>query len=212
MERGINVLYKLPVDDFLSQLGSKSPAPGGGSVAALAGALSGSLVAMVGRLSGKNGEDQQRLTEIVSQADRLRSELRDLIEQDTQAFNMVMEAFKLPKTTDEEKQLRRQQIQAGMKQAAYVPLQVMETSLAVLGLAKEIAIIGNQNAITDAGVAGLMGYAAVQGASYNVRINLLSIKDQDFVKETEKRLVDVSSRATDISQEISTLVEKNLKK
>ncbi|WP_162131444.1 cyclodeaminase/cyclohydrolase family protein, partial [Limnohabitans sp. Rim47] len=142
------MLNDMKVADFLSELASNSPAPGGGSVAALAGALSGSLVSMVGRLSGKCEEAQKQIKEIIKISDQLVEELKELIEKDTQAFNQVMAAFKMPKGTDEEKAARSRAIQKGMKEAALVPLKVMEKAVKVMELAREIAEVGNQNAIT----------------------------------------------------------------
>ncbi|MCK4258557.1 MAG: cyclodeaminase/cyclohydrolase family protein [Halanaerobiales bacterium] len=203
------MLYELKVADFLNELASDSPAPGGGSVAALAGALSSSLVSMVGRLSGKC-ENQERIQQIVTVSDQLALELKELIEKDTQAFNKVMVAFKMPKGTEEEKAARRQAIQQGMKDAALTPLEVMEKAIQGMELTQEIAKLGNQNAITDAGVSGLMGYAAVKGAAYNVQVNLLSIKDEDFKREKADRLNELSIKAKELSTEIENIVYKGL--
>ena len=204
------MLYDLKVADFLTELASDRPAPGGGSVAALAGALSGSLVTMVGRLSGKNEADQVRIREIVGLSEELAHSLKELIEKDTQAFNRVMAAFRQPKATDEEKAARSAAIQAAYKDAAFIPLTVMEKTVQVMELASEIARIGNQNAVTDAGVAGLLGLAAVKGAGYNVQINLLSIKDDEFKREKADRLSQVMLKAENLAKEIENTVEKAL--
>lgn len=202
------MLYERKIGDFLSDLASDLPAPGGGSVAALSGALAGSLVSMVGRLSGKNEEAQTRIQEIIALSDGLAAELKELIETDTQAFNQVMAAFKLPKGTDEEKAARSAAIQDATKGAALVPLTVMERSLQAMELAREIADLGNPNAISDAGVSGLMGYAAVKGAAYNVQINLLSIKDETFKRETSDRLHQTLARAKELAAEVEMVVDK----
>lgn len=202
------MLYDLKVADFLTELASDSPAPGGGSVAALAGALTASLIAMVGRISTKNEEAQARIQEIVQNADKLSAELKELIQKDTQAFNEVMAAFKMPKGTDEEKAARSNAIQSGYKEAALVPLQVMEKAVEAMELASEIAEIGNQNAVTDAGVAGLMGLASAQGAAYNVQVNLLSIKDEEFKREKADRLSQTLMKAKNLACEIENIVQK----
>lgn len=202
------MLYERKITEFLTELASDAPAPGGGSVAALAGALAGSLVSMVGRLSGKNTEAQARIQAIIGESDGLANELKELIEKDTQAFNEVMAAFKLPKATDEEKAARSAAIQNATKGAALVPLTVMDQSLQAMKLAREIAGLGNPNAVSDAGVAGLMGYAAVKGAAYNVQINLLSIKDETFKREQADRLHQMLNRAKELSAEIEAVVDQ----
>lgn len=200
----------MKINDFLSELGSKSPAPGGGSVAALAGALAGALVSMVGNLSGKVEEHQERIQEILQLSDNLTKELKELIQKDTEAFNLVMSAFKMPKGTDEEKAARSKAIQSGMKEAALTPLEVMEKNVQVMELAREIAELGNKNAITDAGVAGLMGYAAAKSAAYNVQINLMSIKDEDFKREKADRLSQLLLKSKELTKEIENIVDKEL--
>lgn len=202
------MLYERKIADFLTELGSDLPAPGGGSVAALAGALAGSLVSMVGRLSGKNEEAQARIQEIIGLSDGLATELKELIERDTQAFNEVMASFKLPKGTDAEKAARSAAIQNATKGAAIVPLTVMDRSVQAMELAREIAELGNPNAVSDAGVAGLMGYAAVKGAAYNVQINLLSIKDEAFKRENADRLHQMLVKAKELAVEIEVIVDK----
>lgn len=204
------MLYEMKINDFLSELGSKSPAPGGGSVAALAGSLAGALVSMVGNLSGKVEEHQDRIQEILQLSDSLTQELKELIQKDTEAFNLVMAAFKMPKGTDEEKAARSQAIQSGMKEAALTPLEVMEKTIQVMELAREIADLGNKNAITDAGVAGLMGYAATKSAAYNVQINLMSIKDEDFKREKADRLNQLLMKSKELGKEIENVVDKEL--
>lgn len=209
LKGGVQMLDDLKISEFLEVLGSDTPAPGGGSVAALAGALSASLVTMVSRLS-KKATDQSRIQEIVNLSDQLSGELQQLIEKDTQAFNQVMAAYKLAKDTEAEKAARSQAIQQGMKNAALIPLSIMEKTLAVLELANEISRLGNQNAITDVGVAGLLGLAAVKGAGYNVQINLLSIKDDDFKRELADRLYQLNIKADQLAKVIENAVEQSM--
>ncbi len=200
MESGGNLLTELKIREFARDLGSEKPAPGGGSASALAGALASSLVKMVAHLSGE-GQD-----EIISQSLALSDELLDLVNRDTEAFNQVMAAFRLPKGTDEEKRERRQAIQSATRIATEVPLRVVEVSLEVLKLAREMAFHGNKNALSDAGVAGLLGVAACRGASYNVLINLPGLKDEEFVSTTKKRLGVLLSEAADLEEIIGSHV------
>lgn len=175
------------VSDFLDDVASDSPAPGGGSVSALAGALGAALAAMVCHLTigKKNYEDvQAEMISLVGQADELKARLTSLIDQDTDAFNRVMEAFGMPRITDAEKEKRSTAIQEATKQATLVPLEVMKLSEKCLVLARQAAERGNVNSISDAGVAGLMLKAACEGAALNVRINLATLKDESFVGET----------------------------
>lgn len=200
-------------ENFYDEVASSSPAPGGGSVAASAGALSGSLAAMVCRLSigkKKYKDVKEELTNIRDEADILRTELEKLITTDMEAFNKVMECFKLPKGTDEEVAIRDKAIEEANKKAAEVPLQVMKKSLACMKLAKVVAEKGNENSITDAGVAGLMGMAAVDGAGYNVRINLTSINDKEYAEKLKKEVKSVTDEARIIDKGIRDLVESKL--
>lgn len=194
------MLTELQVEMFLAEVGSNAPAPGGGSCAALAGALAASLVQMVAHLSGKEH------AEVVPKAQIIAKQLGNLTNQDTEAFQEVMVAYKLPRRTDQEKKERRVAIQAGTKRATEVPLQVMEAALQALELAKEMALHGNPNTISDAGVAGLLGAAACRGAAYNVLINLPGLKDQEFVTETKARLDEILLAAQGLDEEIRKYV------
>ena len=184
------MLVNLQVDGFIDELASDSPAPGGGSVSALNGALGAGLVAMVTRLTiGKKGFEDQKATmeEIRDKADVLKTKLTGLVDEDTQAFNAVMAAFKLPKATPEEKTARSQAIQAGYKLATATPMETAEKCLAVLELAASIAGKANPNTASDLGVAAQIAHAGVQGAVMNVKINLPPIQDKKWcAKESEK--------------------------
>jgi len=200
-------------ETFYDEVASSSPAPGGGSVAASAGALSGSLAAMVCRLSVgkpkyKNVKDE--LSKVRDEADVLWNDLETLITTDMEAFNKVMECFKLPKGTDEEAAKRDKAIEDANKEAAEVPLEVMKKSLACMKLAQVVAEKGNENSITDAGVAGLMGMAAVDGAGYNVRINLTSVNDKKFVAKLTKEVKSITKESQKVDKAIRDLVESKL--
>lgn len=200
-------------DSFYDKVASQSPAPGGGSVASSAGALSAALAAMVSRLTvGKKqyADVKQELSEVRDRADILKDELTKLIITDEEAFNKVMEAFKLPKGSEEELQKRTEAIENANKEAASVPLTVMKKSLEALKLAAVVAEKGNVNSITDAGVAGLMGMAAIEGAGYNVRINLQNLKDRDFVDKMKKEATRIVKEGETVAAGIKERVESKL--
>jgi formiminotetrahydrofolate cyclodeaminase len=200
VESGGVVLTDLTLREFAQDLGSEKPAPGGGSASGLAGALAASLVQMVGHLSGEGQE------ELISRSRSLADELLDLVNRDTEAFNRVMAAFRLPKTTEEEKKARRAEIQAATRLATEVPLKIAELSLEVLALAEQMAFRGNKNALSDAGVAGLLGVAACRGAAYNVLINLPGLKDEEFVAACKLRLKELLQEAEQFEETIGSHV------
>lgn len=192
------MLVNKSVRDFVTELASDSAAPGGGSAAALAGALGAALTTMVCNLSLDEEKFQAVLPEIQAirlQASALKEKLTNAVDEDAQAFNSVMNAYKLPKSNDEEKRARLATIQQSMKQAALLPLGVAGDSLEALKLAARILPLGNQNAASDAAVSGLMAYAAIQGALFNVKINLGFIKDADFCATTRDRITAISAEA-----------------
>lgn len=192
------MLMEKTVRDFVVELASDTPAPGGGSASALAGCLGAALTTMVCNLSLDETKYKDHLPEIQAIRSRVSGLLETLgraVDEDAQAFNEVMNAYKLPKGTDEEKALRLKTIQESMKKAASLPLGVAEASLDALKLAGRILPLGNPNAASDAAVAGLMSYAAVQGALYNVKINLGFIKDAAFCVSLRERVMAISVEA-----------------
>lgn len=193
------MLVNLSVKEFSQILGSNSPAPGGGSVAALSGALGADLISMVCNLSiGKSEFEsfQIELTEALQKSQDLSKSLLKRVDLDTEAFNGVMAAFKMAKETDEDQQLRKQAIQKGFKDAVQSPMAIARESLDVLRLAGKLLGKSNSNALSDLGVASQQAYAALEGAAMNVKINLPSIRDENFTVET--------------SAEISTLLEQGI--
>jgi formiminotetrahydrofolate cyclodeaminase len=198
------------VSDFIDSVASDSPAPGGGSVSALAGALGAALTAMVCHLTigKKKYEDVQAdMIDMLGQADELRARLTSLIDQDTEAFNGVMRAFGMPRGTDDEKQRRSDAIQEATKQATLVPLEVMKLAEKALVLAKDVAERGNVNSISDAGVAGLILKASCEGAALNVKINLTTMKDATFVEETRTLVNAISSNVDVLAEGLRKRVE-----
>lgn len=181
------MLVDLSVEEFSQVLGSDSPAPGGGSVAALSGTLGADLVSMVCRLSiSKKGFEsfENELKEIFDNAQALSKSLLKRIDLDTEAFNGVMAGFKMPKETDDEKAARRDAVQVAYKEAVQSPLGIARECLAVLRLAENLGGKSNPNTLSDLGVASQQAYAGLAGAIMNVNINLPSIKDRDFVDAT----------------------------
>ena len=207
------MLVNKSVRDFVTELASDSAAPGGGSAAALAGALGAALTTMVCNLSLDEEKFQTVLPEIQTirlQASALQEKLTNAVDEDAQAFNAVMEAYKLPKSNDEEKKARLATIQQSMKQAALLPLGVAGDSLEALKLAARILPLGNQNAASDAAVSGLMTYAAIQGALFNVKINLGFIKDADFCATTRDRIIAISAEAKQENAALEAAAQKIL--
>ena len=201
------------VDGFLSNLASSSPAPGGGSVAALAGALAAALSSMVCNLTlGKKKYEnvQDDIKEMVKKSEKLRKQLTELIDEDTTAFNDVVKAFKMPKETDEQKNKRSEAIQKGYRKAAMVPLKTAQVCNQTLDVAELVAEKGNTNSITDAAVAALMGEAGVFAATLNVKINLGSIKDSSFVEEIREKLSSIESNATKKKERVLSIVNEKM--
>lgn len=197
------MLVKLAVDEFGRVLASDAPAPGGGSVAALSGALGADLIAMVCRLSvGRQDLElfADELSKALNQATDLSKSLLERVDLDTQAFNSVMAAFKLPKQTEEEKKKRGEAIQAGYREAIQSPLGIARECLQILQLAESLVGKSNPNALSDLGVASQQAYAGLEGAIMNVKINIPSIKDESFKTKTSDqvdKLLEDGRRAKD---------------
>ena len=209
-----NSLLDLNLREFANELSIDSPAPGGGSTAALSGALSASLSSMVSNLTtGKTGyEDVQKdMIKTAMTAQLLKDEFLRAVDLDTVAFNKVMDAMKMAKKTDEQKKERDKAIEETSKEATLVPLGVLEKSIEALKLAKEIALKGNKNSLSDAGVAGLTAQAAAEGAYYNVKINLPGLKDGRFRAKMKKQATALVKKAIELGHEIREIVEKELK-
>jgi glutamate formiminotransferase/formiminotetrahydrofolate cyclodeaminase len=203
-------LASMRINNFLSELASSSPAPGGGSVAALSGALGAALSSMVCNLTiGKEKyvDVEKEIKNILKESEQLRKNLTNLIDEDTKAFNDVMKALKMPKETEQEKKVRSIAIQEGYKSAAKVPLQTAKTCEKVIDLAMAVAQKGNKNSITDAAVSAIMAKAGVQSAILNVRINLGCIKDETFVKKISSNLDKLEKNAADKTSKVIEIVK-----
>ena len=210
-----NSLIKMDVREFCNETLSDSPAPGGGSVAALMGALGASLGGMVANLSaGKRGWDDklEYFSNWAVKAQQLKDELLSLVNEDTAAFNKVMDAFALPKESADEKAARSAAIEAATKHAAEIPLKVMETALKSYDLLSEMADKGNPASISDVGVGALATRACVEGAALNVRINLGQLKDEKFQSDVQKKLRQISTDSEAHFKAIIQAVESKLSK
>jgi len=208
-------LLKLNLREFASAVSLDSPTPGGGSVAALCAALSASLSAMVANLTvGKKGYEEVsgEMKLAASKAQLLKEGLLAAVDEDTRAFNKVMEAICLPKSSEEQVKEKEAAVESASKQATLVPLSVLERCVPLLELAQAVAQKGNRNSLSDAGVAGLMGEAAAVGAFYNVKINLPGIRDDTFKEETLKKAGQLMGQVARLGREIRTLVERQLDK
>jgi formiminotetrahydrofolate cyclodeaminase len=206
-------MLNLTVNDFLEQLASAAPAPGGGSASALAGALAAALVNMVANLTqGKEkfAADEEYMSQLIQAAAVVRRQLAELMEEDTLAFQQVMAAFKLPRETAAEKEHRQARIQGTMIHAAQVPLKTAETALRVLELSQIAAEKGNPSAVSDAGVAALLAQAAVEGAALNVKINLGSIKDQAAKSDLAEHIDQIAQTARCLANDVLAAVENKI--
>lgn len=203
-------LAGMTVSGFVDEVSRDTPAPGGGSIAALAGALGSALASMVVNLSIGKGEFDSRyesLCELAEKAQSIKDELVRAIDTDTEAFNEVLAGIRMPKDTPGQIEARSKAIRAGYKVAAEVPLRTAQLCREVLDLCQEAADIGNQAVMSDAGVGALMAYAGVQGAIHNVRINLPNTKDDAFIATMEAKLGSLLSESREICERIQQQVQ-----
>ncbi|MGD2245325.1 MAG: glutamate formimidoyltransferase [Candidatus Aminicenantes bacterium] len=208
-----NSLIHMNLREFANELSMDSPAPGGGSIAALCGAMSASLSSMVSNLTvGKAGSEgvQDKIKTLAQEAQALKDECLRAIDMDTLAFNKVMDAMKMKKKTDEQKKLRAQAIEDATKEATQVPFQVLEKCFEALTIAKEVVINGNKNSISDAGVAALTAEAGARGAYYNIKINLPNIGDKTFKADVQRRSTILIKKADKLGTEIKAIIDKEL--
>ena len=201
------------VDEFLDALASKEPAPGGGSGAALGGALAAALVSMVCNLTiGKKGyEDvQEPMADLLRKSEAIRNELPQLLEADTQVYGKVMAAYRQPRKTPEQKRARNIAMQGALKEATDVPLSIAERCAQVVELALPAAEMGNQWAVSDAGVGVLLADASMRAALLNVYINLSSIKDKDYVQQTLARVEAITGGKDEFRERVLKIVREKI--
>ena len=206
-------LINMQLNDFADETASESPAPGGGSIAAYVGALGASLATMVANLSShKKGWDErwEEFSDWAAKGQQYKNELLKLVDADTAAFNKIMEAFALPKSTAEEKTKRTEAIQAATKYAIEIPIKVMETAAASMELVKAMATIGNPNSVSDAGVGALCIRSAVMGAFMNVRINASGYNDKTYVADIVAKGAAIENKTIALEAEILKIVNKKI--
>lgn len=213
--KGVPMYVDQPLRNFLDKLCSKSPEPGGGSASALTGAIAASLSGMLASLTidKKGYEDvQNEMKEILSEASSLKEDLLQLLQKDTEAFDDASKAFKMPKETQEQKALRAQAIEDGLKKATEVPLSIMQKSRDVSRLSTRVLKKGNTMAITDGALSALFAEAAAIGAMINVRINFSWMKDQDYIQKVERHLGEILDEVRAIKEEAVRYTLETLQK
>jgi glutamate formiminotransferase/formiminotetrahydrofolate cyclodeaminase len=211
--RGKKKLVDLTVKGFTETTASELPAPGGGSVSAYMGALGAALATMVANLSSHKRGWDDRWEEFSGWAVKGKEkyvELLRLIDEDTNAFNKIMEAFKLPKGTDEEKAVRQKAIQEATKFAIEVPFKVMKTAYESMEVIKAMAEIGNPNSVSDAGVGALAARSAVKGAFLNVKINASGLEDKEWLDKIMQEAGEIEHKAEQMEKEILEIVNSKI--
>ena len=206
-------LAQLTVEGFARETASESPAPGGGSISACMGTFSAALATMVANLSAhKRGWDARwkEFSDVAEEGQKLLDELMQLIDEDTAAFNRIMDCFSMPKGTDAEKAARKQAIEEATLYAAQVPLRTMEASLKTLPLALQMAEKGNPASASDAGVAALAAVAAIKGARLNVRINAAGLQDKASAQPLLDRSDEIVSQAEALEKQVLETVNKHI--
>ena len=198
------------LQDYVKAVASSSPAPGGGSVAAVCGALGAALARMVANIAlGKEDYKSvhKELRRISTTGESIQKRLLELAEEDTRAYWGVMKALQKPKATPAQKERRRQAIQMAMKKATDVPAETMEKCVEVLELSKKAIEKGSREAFTDVGSAALVARAGLEAAGLNVKVNLLSIKDEAFCKKTRAKAVSLLRKGSTLSNSVARIVE-----
>ncbi|HNR20109.1 MAG TPA: glutamate formimidoyltransferase [Bacteroidia bacterium] len=208
-----NPLINMKLNAFADETASESPAPGGGSISAYAGALGISLATMVANLSASKKGWEERWKEFSEWAEKgqaIKNQLLNLVDEDTKAFNKIMEAFSLPKTTDAEKAERKNAIQGATKFAIEIPFKVMQLSYESMSIIKAMAENGNPNSVSDAGVGALCARAAVMGAFLNVKINAAGYDDKSFVNDVISKGQKIENDTLNLEKEILEVVNKKI--
>ncbi len=206
-------LTDMTCTEFAEETASESPAPGGGSISAYMGALAAALGTMVANLSAHKAGWDDRWKEFSDQADRgheILQQLLHLVDEDTEAFNRIMDAFKMPKSSEEEKAARAAAIEDATLYATRIPLSTMETACAVFPLLESMARTGNPASVSDAGVGALAARSAVLGAQLNVRINAASLKNRDEADRLTARAAEIAAEAIAAEARVLEIVNEIL--
>lgn len=203
----------MTLSDFADETASESPAPGGGSISAYIGSLGISLATMVANLSShKKGWDErwEEFSNWAEKGEQYKTELLRLVDADTQAFNQIMNAFGLPKTTDDEKAIRSKAIQDATRNAIEIPFKVMQTAYSSMEVIKAMAETGNPNSVSDAGVGALCARSAVMGAFMNVRINAADYEDKAYVNDIITKGKEIENKTIALEKEILAVVNTKI--
>lgn len=198
-------MKNLSLVDFAAKTASAEPVPGGGSIAAVSGAFSAALSEMVANLTigkQKYAEVEGEMKEVVEKASELRERLLNDIQRDSNSFNDVMIAMKLPKDTEEQKVARTKAMQAGLKIAATVPYEIACDAFEIMPLAEKVVDCGNKAAVTDGLVSAMLSRTAVLSALLNTKINLASIKDEEYVQQMSKKVKELEEKVVAYEQKI----------
>jgi len=210
-DKADKLLKKMTVEDFVFETASESPAPGGGSISACIGSLGAALGTMVANLSAhKRGwdDDWEEFSDWAEKGKHYQDELLSLIDQDTSAFNAIMDTYSMPKSTEEEKSKREECIEEATKNAIMVPFRIMEVAYEAMDLVRAMAKTGNPGSVSDAGVGALALRSSVRGACLNVKINASGLKDRDFAKKVVHKAELLQNKADIAEREILAVVEE----
>ncbi|MCX6334388.1 MAG: glutamate formimidoyltransferase [Bacteroidia bacterium] len=209
-EKGNRKLADMNLRAFMDETASESPAPGGGSIASYMGALGAALGSMVANLSSNKKGWDDRWKEFSDWAEKgktIQNKLLELVDDDTDAFNKIMEAYRLPKNTEEDKNVREEAISVATKNAIMVPFRVMETAFSAFPLIREMVEKGNPGSVTDAGVGALALRSCIKGAFLNIRINAAGLNDKTFVKDILQKGCDLETKGMLEEEAILKIVE-----
>jgi methenyltetrahydrofolate cyclohydrolase len=194
-----------PLRYFMDRLASKSPEPGGGSVAALTGALAAALVSMVSNLTldkDKYHDVQPQIRILLEQSEKVRIEMLDLMQKDTEVYGTLSKIYQMPCNTEADNAVRAAEIQKALKKACEVPFNIGIKSVEVAKLARQAAEIGNTTAVSDAGIAALLAKACAESAALNVKINLNSIKEAVYIKNTRSQMQDIVEKVAALEKTV----------
>ncbi|BAB59231.1 formiminotransferase cyclodeaminase [Thermoplasma volcanium GSS1] len=200
-------------NNFIERLASPSPAPGGGAASAFVSIVASALISMVSQITmGKKGYEQyeDEMKEIISENSKIKEELEKLIEEDEEAFNSIMAAIKMPKITEEEKKEREKKLQSALRHGIEVPWRIAARSFDLLKLSEKLVEHGNKNAVTDAGSAASILHSAIEAALYNVKINLKSVKDQEYVSDQKMKIKLFLENSDEVYERIKKKLEAML--
>lgn len=207
-------LTDLTSKEFLAELASANPVPGGGSAAACTGAIAAALSSMTANLTiGKEkfAAHEQEVKKLLREAETIRVKMFQLINDDSAVFSTFMKCYKMPKNTQEEKDARAAAIQAAARQAVEVPLEIGRVAVDILHIASRLVVIGNPNVITDGACSGILAESALHCSAYNVRINLRLIKDEEYTAQIEQELAGMQQEAEELEQKLLQFTDEALR-